>query len=158
MNVTRADGQFNESQNILPAKIYQAALESLTKIKTSRYQKHQAECYLIYQIKGTNTCQTGLLCLANTKHLKKHELTRPCKVEDRMNLSQTIKCQISPVMLCTDSKDKLSSQIAKHIDTSKILLLLVLFTKFISSLKFNFILQNLLLVYSLMLPIISHKP
>ncbi len=121
MNVTRADGQFDEPQNILPEKVYQAALESLKEIQANRYQKHSKPCFLIYQIKGASSCQTGLLCLADTKHLKKHELTRPAKVKDRMSLSKTIDCQISPVMLCTDSKEKFSKQIAEQLLTSKIL-------------------------------------
>lgn len=59
--------------------------------------------------------------MANTKYLKKHELTRPAKVTDRMELSKSINCQISPVMLGTDNKEKFSAQLAKQLPECKTL-------------------------------------
>lgn len=61
INVTRSDGLFDKSEPVLPQEIYQAALKELNKLKQEKYTKQLDECFLLYQIKGENSCQTGLL-------------------------------------------------------------------------------------------------
>lgn len=112
MNVTRPDGLFEKSDAAEIIQMgYQAALKILNEKKSADYLLHQKKCFLIYQIQGDNVLQTGLLCLANSKDLKKHELTRKAKVEDRIALTDTLQCQISPVMLCT----KADVQLGEHL-------------------------------------------
>lgn len=116
ISVTRPDGLFAKSGEMdIIKQSYQAALEQLNEKKSYLYQKYKSECFLIYQILGAGVLQTGLLCLANSQQLKKHELTRKAKVEDRMALSYTLKCQISPVMLCTKAEVRLGDQLNRFI-------------------------------------------
>ncbi len=116
MDITRPDGLFDKSHAIdIIQQGYQAALETLNEKKSSLYQQHSSNCFLIYQIQGEQVLQTGLLCLADSQQLKKHELTRKAKVEDRMALSNTLHCQISPVMLCTKAEAKLGDHLTQLI-------------------------------------------
>lgn len=120
MNVTRPDGLFNKTIDVkVLQKGYQMALKALKETQKKSYKKHPKSCFLIYQISGKNLKQTGLVSLANTETLQTHELTRKTKVEDRISLSQIINCQISPVMLCTDSNAKLGNFLNSKIASKK---------------------------------------
>lgn len=106
MSVTRADGLFNLTESI--ENTYLAALEQLRKKKDRYYQPSSKPLFLIYKIVGKEILQTGLMALVDSNKLITHELTRQSKVEDRMRLSKTLNCQISPVMLCTGMSSNLA--------------------------------------------------
>jgi len=67
-----------------------------------------SQCFIIYQIETSKGIQNGLCCLADTDKLIKHELTQPAKVKNRVELLESVKCQISPIMLCTSPELQLS--------------------------------------------------
>ena len=116
ISVTRPDGLFEKSiEPEIIKKGYQAALSALKEKQTSLYHKHDHACFLVYQIEGKDVLQTGVLCLADSQRLMKHELTRKAKVDDRIALSNTLNCQISPVMLCTNAEANLDAHLTSQI-------------------------------------------
>lgn len=70
--------------------------------------------FYLYQLKAGAHQQTGLVCLVATTAyqsgwVRKHENTRPAKVQDRMRHLTALQCQPSPVMMAYRSHQPLDA-------------------------------------------------
>lgn len=110
LKVTRPDALTTKT-TLTSEEQYQQAHLMLANLIKQDYAAHSEPCFLLYEIKSPFGTQLGLCCLSDPNHTKKHELTRPEKVRDRIQLAKAINCQISPVMLCTAPKLNFANQL-----------------------------------------------
>ena len=87
------------------AKVYAKGAENLNRlIHSSALRRDSAACFYLYrQIMGNHT-QTGWVAVASCEEylaniIKKHELTRPDKEDDRVRHIETLNAQTGPVFL-----------------------------------------------------------
>ena len=85
--------------------IYAAALRKLEMLQAKQlFIQDQSPCFYLYRLKTATHQQTGLVATVAVSdyeqgRIKKHELTRPDKEEDRIKLISTLKLQTGPAYL-----------------------------------------------------------
>lgn len=103
--VTRSELEFETSENPYSEKVYQKAKQNLHQFISDKILfKEILPCYYIYSQTMQGRVQTGLVGLSsvgeyNQNKIKKHELTRPDKEQDRINHIATTEAQTGNVFL-----------------------------------------------------------
>ncbi len=102
-------------------KVYQKALENFTKFKNEGWLvQDTAENYYVYAQTMNGKTQYGLVVCANVDdylkgNIKKHELTRRDKEEDRMKHVRVNNANIEPVFFAYPHRDDLDAIVAETI-------------------------------------------
>ncbi|MBE7171406.1 MAG: DUF1015 domain-containing protein [Williamsia sp.] len=105
LHITKSEIDLPNSVDIHSAAVYEKAKENLTGFrKRAVLFEEEKPCYYIYQLIMNGRSQTGLVCVSSLQDyeqglIKKHELTRPEKEEDRINHMKTIGAQTGNVFL-----------------------------------------------------------
>lgn len=105
LHITRSEIDLPAKTDIHSQQVYDKAKENLDAfISRPVLFSESKPCYYIYQLTMDGKTQTGLVCCSSVTDyeeglIKKHELTRPEKEEDRINHIKTTKAQTGNVFL-----------------------------------------------------------
>jgi uncharacterized protein (DUF1015 family) len=103
LRVNKAELEFDDSANPYSPEVYLRACENLAKLEKSGVMVRDAQnCFYLYRLTMNGRRQTGLVALTSVDEydkgrIKKHEHTRPEKVNDRANHIMQVHAQVGPV-------------------------------------------------------------
>ncbi len=121
LHITKSEIDLPESTYIYSPDVYEKAKENLQAfIKRNILFSENKECYYVYRLTMSNKSQVGLVALSSVEDyenniIKKHELTRPEKEQDRINHIKTTGAQTGNVFMTYRNNadiDKLIEQCA----------------------------------------------
>lgn len=113
LHITRSEIDLPANTDVHSTQVYQKAKENLDAfISRHILFTESKECYYIYQLTMNGNTQTGLVCCSSVADyeeglIKKHELTRPEKVRDRVNHIKTTGAQTGNVFLAFRDNEEL---------------------------------------------------
>ena len=119
LHVTKSEIDLPETIDVHSSEVYERAKENLNAfVKRDILFSENKECFYIYRLTMNGKSQTGLVALSSIDDyenniIKKHELTRPDKEQDRINHIKTTGAQTGNVFLAYRNNDKLDSLIEK---------------------------------------------
>ncbi len=119
LHVTKSEIDLAENTDVHSDAVYQKAKENLNAfIKRNVLFSENKECFYIYRLIMNDKSQTGLVALSSIDDyenniIKKHELTRPDKEQDRINHIKTTGAQTGNVFLAYRDNNKLDAIIEK---------------------------------------------
>ncbi len=105
LHISKAEIDFNDNTNQYDEKVYLKAGENFRNLLTNSVLHLSSKpCFYIYQISSKEHTQTGLVVSASVKayqegRIKRHELTRPIKENDRVKQIKTVGAQTGPALL-----------------------------------------------------------
>ena len=91
LHITKSEIDLSDNIDVHAAQVYECAKENLAAfIKRDILFRENKECYYIYRLTMNGKSQTGLVCVSSLDDyenniIKKHELTRPDKEQDRID-------------------------------------------------------------------------
>lgn len=103
LRVNKAELEFDDNVNSYSEEVYQRGKDNLQRLSDLGFMTRDEEpCFYIYQITMDGKSQTGLVALTSVEEydnglIKKHEHTRPEKVNDRANHIEFLGAQVGPV-------------------------------------------------------------
>lgn len=124
LHVDRAEIDLDPSVDIYSAEVYQKASSNLNKmIEDGIYIHDEQPCMYIYRLTMNGRSQTGLVACASIDEyienkIKKHELTREDKEQDRIRHVDICNANTGPIFLTYRNKDNINALIAT--ETAKI--------------------------------------
>ena len=119
LHITKSEIDLPETIDIHSAAVYEKAKENLTAFVNRKILFHEDKpCFYIYQLVMNGRSQTGLVCASEVKDydkelIKKHELTRPEKEQDRINHIITTGAQTGNVFLAYKNTEEIDTIINK---------------------------------------------
>jgi len=114
LHITRSEIDLPANTDIHSTQVYEKAKENLDAfISRPILFSESKPCYYIYQLIMNERPQTGLVCCSSVTDyeeglIKKHELTRPEKEQDRINHIKTTGAQTGNVFLAFRDIDELN--------------------------------------------------
>ncbi len=126
LRVTRPEAVFAEGANPGDEEIFAKAKENLQKFIDDEIFACEAEpCLYIYRLSTGDHSQTGVVACCSLDEyelglIKKHEKTRPDKVEDRTNHMIAVRAQTGLIFLAFRNTDKIRKLIAEITETEPI--------------------------------------
>ena len=105
LHISKAEIDFDDNISPYDEKVYQKAYENYQTLLTNSILHTTGKpCFYIYQIKNETHIQTGLAVSASVKayidgRIKRHELTRTIKENDRIKQIKTVGAQTGPALL-----------------------------------------------------------
>jgi uncharacterized protein (DUF1015 family) len=112
LHVTKSEIDLPPTVDVHSEEVYQKAKDNLQHLMDKHILfQDEKPCYYIYELAWKGRTQTGLVCVSSIEDyfsdvIKKHELTRPEKEQDRINHMHTTRAQTGNVFLaCKDIKD-----------------------------------------------------
>ena len=114
LHITRSEIDLPANTDIHSPEVYQKAKENLDAfISRPVLFSESKPCYYIYQLTMNGQTQTGLVCCSSVADyeeglIKKHELTRPEKEQDRVDHIKTTCAQTGNVFLAFKDVDELN--------------------------------------------------
>ena len=105
LHITKSEIDLPENTYIYSSEVYEKAKENLQAfIKRNILFSENKECFYIYRLTMNNKSQVGLVALSSIEDyennvIKKHELTRPEKEQDRINHIKTTGAQTGNVFM-----------------------------------------------------------
>jgi uncharacterized protein (DUF1015 family) len=124
LHVSKPEIDLDPKINLYDPKVYAKGKENFQKLITegSLFQDKQPFYYLYRQVMGSHS-QVGLVAAASCEDyekniIKKHELTRPDKEDDRVRHIEALNSQTGPVFLTYKSNSKIDEFVAKKITMS----------------------------------------
>ncbi len=118
LHVDKAEVDLDESINIYDEKVYLKARENLDKLVSDGVCKaDETPCFYIYRQIMNGRSQTGLVGCAsiddyNNNIIKKHELTRADKEQDRINHVDCCDANTGPIFLAYRGNDEIASLVS----------------------------------------------
>ncbi len=103
LRVNKPEVDFDPDTPIYSEQVYRRGKENLDRLVQDGIMcRDENPCFYLYRLTMGGHSQTGLMALAsveeyNTGLIKKHEHTRPEKVNDRANHMMTVQAQVGPV-------------------------------------------------------------
>ena len=119
LHITKSEIDLPDDINIHAAIVYEKAKENLQDFcNRAVLFEEDKPCLYIYRLIMNGRSQTGLVCVSSLQDyenglIKKHELTRPEKEEDRINHMKTIEAQTGNVFLAYVANEEVDSIIAQ---------------------------------------------
>src|SRR5207237_6682090 len=124
LHVSKPEIDLPPGTNLYSPEVYAKGTENFQKlISQDALQQDSEPCFYLYrQIMGKHS-QVGLVAAASCEEylsgiIKKHELTRPDKEDDRVRHIETLNSQTGPVFLTYKSVRALDEFVAKKISTT----------------------------------------
>ena len=117
LRVTRAEAEFAEGSNTTPEEIFERAKHNLeTFIKDEFLFQEDEPCIYVYQLSVEHHTQTGVVAVCSideyeSEIIKKHEMTRPDKVEDRTEHMLALEAQTGLIFLAFRNTEKIRNLI-----------------------------------------------
>lgn len=118
LNITRAEICCPPGTDIHSETVYAKAVENFAKAQANGWLVQDAQpSYYVYEQTMDGRTQTGIVAAASCEdyaagRIKKHELTRPDKEEDRMVLTRHLRANIEPVFLAYKAVPEIDSIVA----------------------------------------------
>ncbi len=119
LHVNKPEIDLDPKIDLYDPRVYQKGAENLKKFITDgiMFQDKKPMFYVYRQIMGDHQ-QTGLVACASIDEyerdlIKKHELTRPDKEDDRVNHINTVNAQVGPVFLTYKAQKPIDQLIEK---------------------------------------------
>lgn len=103
LRVNKAELEFDDNVNSYSEEVYQRGKDNLQRLSGLGLMiRDKKPCFYLYQITMDGKSQTGLVALTSVAEydnglIKKHEHTRPEKVDDRANHIEFLGAQVGPV-------------------------------------------------------------
>jgi len=103
LHVNKSEIDFDESTNPYSEIVYKKAAENLSKLEKDGVMfRDPKPCFYLYRLTMDGRRQTGLVALSSVVEydagkIKKHEHTRPEKVDDRANHMLIVNAQVGPI-------------------------------------------------------------
>jgi uncharacterized protein (DUF1015 family) len=104
LRVNKAELEFDDDVDQYSERVYRRAKDNLQKLIDNDVMiRDPKPCFYLYRLTMNNHSQTGLVSLASVDEydrglIKKHEHTRPDKVNDRANHIEFLQAQVGPVL------------------------------------------------------------
>ena len=124
LHISKAEIDFDDNVSPYDEKVYNKASANFKSLLTNSIL-HLAPkpCYFAYQMRASNHMQTGLVVSASVKaylegRIKRHELTRPVKEDDRVKQIKTVGAQTGPALLI-NKEIKVIKELLERITKSK---------------------------------------
>ena len=124
LHITKSEIDLPETTDVHSAQVYEKAKENLNAfIKRDILFSENKECFYIYRLIMNGKSQIGLIALSSIDDyenniIKKHELTRPDKEQDRINHIKTTGAQTGNVFLAYRDNNRLN-EIVNKLTTTK---------------------------------------
>ncbi|APT74974.1 hypothetical protein LN42_00075 [Marinitoga sp. 1137] len=125
LRVTRAEVEFNEDIDPHSEVVYKKAKENLDKFKeTGVLMEEEKPALYLYRETWQGHSQTGIFATFSVDEyqkglIKKHELTRQDKEDDRTKHIMILEAQTGPVFLTFKSKEEIKDLINKGIEAAR---------------------------------------
>jgi uncharacterized protein (DUF1015 family) len=122
LHITKSEIDLPSNIDVHSKQVYEKAKENLDAFVSRPVLFMESKpCYYIYQLTMNDKSQTGLVCCSSVKDyenglIKKHELTRPEKEEDRIAHIKATGAQTGNVFLAFRDVDELNNIIEKWKD------------------------------------------
>ena len=103
LRVNKAELEFDDNVNSYAEEVYQRGKDNLQRlVDLGLMTRDENPCFYLYQITMNGKSQTGLVALTSVEEydnglIKKHEHTRPEKVNDRANHIEFLGAQVGPI-------------------------------------------------------------
>ena len=103
LRVNKAELEFDDNVSSYSDEVYQRGKDNLQRLSDlGLMTRDEKPCFYLYQITMDGKSQTGLVALTSVEEydsglIKKHEHTRPEKVNDRANHIEFLGAQVGPV-------------------------------------------------------------
>jgi uncharacterized protein (DUF1015 family) len=123
LHITRSEIDLPAGTDVHSPQVYEKAKENLDAfISRPVLFSESKPCYYIYQLTMNDKTQTGLVCCSSVADyeeglIKKHELTRPEKEQDRINHIKTTGAQTGNVFLAFRDIDEVNDIMEKWKNT-----------------------------------------
>ncbi len=115
LRIDRAETSFDDSVDTYDEKVYAKAKELLElQMNEGVFLKEKVPCYYIYELSMQGRAQTGIVAIASVDDylnnvIKKHELTREEKEQDRIRHVDTCNAQTGPIFLAYRGKETINA-------------------------------------------------
>lgn len=119
LRVNKSEVDFPENESIYNEEVYKKGRKNLERlIEENIMIREDNPSFYIYRLTMNDHVQTGLVALASVEEydrgiIKKHEHTRPEKVNDRANHILTLNAQVGPVFSTYRQNDNLKELFVK---------------------------------------------
>lgn len=103
LRVNKPEVDFDAKESLYSDEVYEQGKKNLQRLIDEGIMcRDEKKCFYLYRLTWKNQSQTGLVALSsceeyNQGKIKKHEHTRPEKVDDRANHIQKVDAQVGPV-------------------------------------------------------------
>lgn len=103
LRINKAEIDFPSGVDPYSEEVYRRGKENLTRLADEGIMiRDDSPCFYLYRLTWQGQSQTGLVCLTSVAEydagkIKKHEHTRPEKVNDRANHIESLEAQVGPV-------------------------------------------------------------
>ncbi|EIC20273.1 DUF1015 domain-containing protein [Thiorhodovibrio frisius] len=120
LHVSRPEIDLPEGSDPSASAAYAKARENLQTLREQGLlARDPRPCLYVYRLTQGDHSQTGLAAVASVAayrdgRIKKHELTRPAKENDRVRHIEALDAQTGPVFLIHRGADSISQQLAQH--------------------------------------------
>ncbi|MBP3688332.1 MAG: DUF1015 domain-containing protein [Alphaproteobacteria bacterium] len=124
LHISKAEIDFADDTSPYEEKVYQKAAENFNRLMTDKVLCQSAKpCYYVYQIKTPSHTQTGLAVAASVNayqqgRIKRHELTRIAKEDDRVKQIRSVGAQTGPALLINQPIAKIKDLLARITTTT----------------------------------------
>ncbi len=124
LHVAKAEVDLDKTVDLYDAKVYETAKANLNQmIKDKVLFQDSKPCFYIYRLTLNGRTQTGLVACASVDEylsgkIKKHELTRADKEEDRIRHVNVCNANTGPVFLTYRAKAEVDELINNHISNN----------------------------------------
>ena len=124
LRVTRPEGEFAEGADVSKEAVFAKSIENLQEFISENLLVQEAEPHLyIYRLSDGEKSQTGIVAGCSIDEyenglIKKHEKTRPDKVEDRTAHILALKAQTGLIFLAFRNTDRIRKLIAETSETA----------------------------------------
>jgi len=125
LHVSKAEIDFEGDVNPYDERVYLKAAENFKKMLDSGVlYKTDKPCFYVYQMIMGNHIQTGLAFAASVKayvegRIKRHELTRVAKENDRVKQIRTVGAQTGPALLINKNLPEIKALLKHIVETQK---------------------------------------
>ena len=125
LHITRSEIDLPEEIDVYSPAVYEKAKENLDALSRNILFRENKSCYYIYSLVMNGISQTGLVCCSSLDDydndlIKKHELTRPDKENDRINHIKTTHAQTGNVFIAYKSVPEIDKLIEKRKERSPV--------------------------------------
>ena len=124
LRVTRPEGEFAENEDVSKESVFAKSIENLQEFISENLLVQETEPHLyIYRLTDGEKSQTGIVACCSIDEyenglIKKHEKTRPDKVEDRTAHILALKAQTGLIFLAFRNTDRIRKLIAETVETA----------------------------------------
>ena len=119
LRIDRPETMFPEGTDVYAPQVYQAAGKAIAEmLERGEFVQEDAPCYYIYELEEKGLIQDGIVGCASIDDyqsgvIRKHEETRPEKVEDRVRHIEACGMQTGPIFLAYRGRGELNALVER---------------------------------------------